>query len=87
MFNISDYVTFDVTHLLYISTSVWAPQPQVEILIFSIFCAKKLKKQKKFNLLLVNTTLVILAHLQMLYSDWLDQDLFVKIQNMSPPII
>ena len=30
---------------------------------------------------------VILAHLQMLYSEWLDQDLFGRIKNKSPPIL
>ena len=28
-----------------------------------------------------------MAHLQMLYSEWLDQDLVERIQNKSPPII
>ena len=31
--------------------------------------------------MLVNTTLVSMARLQMLYSEWLDQDLVVWIQN------
>ena len=43
--------------------------------------------------MLVNTTLAIMAHLQMLYSEWLDQysdwldQNLVRIQNKSPPII
>ena len=31
--------------------------------------------------------LLIMAHLLMLYSEWLDQDLVASIQNKSPPII
>ena len=37
--------------------------------------------------MLVNTTLVIMAHLQRLYFEWLDQNLVVRIQHKSPPII
>ena len=31
--------------------------------------------------------MVIMAHLQMLYSEWLVQDLVGRIHNKSPPII